>query len=171
MGMLYHIHIVMIYRVGFGSGESRRLMDRHKVIYTNHHIHAAADESEIVRNGQYRHSFTQTLQGSVELFFSSGIDIGGGHWDNVKTNFLWGAACFALHIGDLFVPNSDSIGLFPGLNDVDAMFALNYCIATRSVVEIAGKLSENPDHPRLPALKKAACHVNNGQELWLLDYD
>ena len=100
-----------------------------------------------------------------------GIDIGGGNWDFVKTNFLWGAACFALHTSDLFVPNSDSIGLFPGLNDVDAMFALNYCIATRSMVEIAGKLSENLNHPRLPFLKKAAANVNNGQELWLLDYD
>ncbi len=100
-----------------------------------------------------------------------GIDIGGGNWDYVKTNFLWGAACFALHTSDLFVPNSDSIGLFPGLNDVDAMFALNYCIATRSMVEIAGKLSENQNHPRLPLLRKAACNVNNGQELWLLDYD
>ena len=100
-----------------------------------------------------------------------GIDIGTGNWDYVKTNFLWGAACFALHSSDLIVPNSDSIGLFPGLNDVDAMFALNYCLATRSAVEIAGKLSEAQDHPRLPGLKKAACHVNNGQEIWLLDYD
>lgn len=100
-----------------------------------------------------------------------GIDIGSGNWENVKINFLWGAACFSLHISDIFVPNSDSIGLFPDLNDVDAMFALNYCIASRSMVEIAGKLSENQNHPRLHLLKKAACNVNNGQEVWLLDYD
>ena len=100
-----------------------------------------------------------------------GIDIGSGVWDHVKTTFFWGAACFSLHISDLFVPNSDAIGLFPDLNDTDAMFALNYCIVSRSMVEIAGKLSENQNHPRLPLLKKAACNVNNGQEVWLLDYD
>ena len=100
-----------------------------------------------------------------------GIDIGSGVWEHVKTNFLWGVACFSLHTSDLFVPNSDAIGLFPGLNDTDAMFALNYCVVTRSMVEIAGKLSENARHPRLPLLKKAACCVNNGQDVWLLDYD
>lgn len=100
-----------------------------------------------------------------------GIDIGSGNWENVRINFLWGAACFSLHVSDLFVPNSDSVGLFPDLNDVDAMFALNYCMASRSMVEIAGKLSENQNHPRLRLLKKATCNVNNGQEVWLLDYD
>ena len=101
-----------------------------------------------------------------------GIDIGSGHWDYVKTNFLWGAACFALHTTHLFVPNSDSVGLFPGLNDTEAMFCLNYCLATHSMVEIAGKLSESaPDNPRLKTLKKAVCNPNNGQEVFLGDYN
>ncbi|MBR7139383.1 MAG: alpha-galactosidase [Lentisphaeria bacterium] len=101
-----------------------------------------------------------------------GIDIGNGNWDYVKTNFLWGAACFATHTAHLFVPNSDSVGLFPGLNDTEAMFCLNYCLATHSMVEIAGKLSESaPDNPRLKTLKKAVCNPNNGQEVFLGGYN
>ncbi|NMA43232.1 MAG: hypothetical protein GX946_07605 [Oligosphaeraceae bacterium] len=101
-----------------------------------------------------------------------GIDIGSGNWDYVKTNFLWGVACFATHTGDLFVPNSDSVGLFPGLDDCDAMFCLNYCLITRSMVEIAGKLSEtDPEHPRLKNLRKATCCPNNGQEVFFARYD
>ena len=100
-----------------------------------------------------------------------GIDIGNGHWDNVKTNFRWGIACFATHTGDLFVPNSDSIGLFPGLNDVDAEFCVNYCVTTHSMVEIAGLLSKNSDHPRFKMLKKAVCNPNNGQDVYTANYD
>ncbi len=101
-----------------------------------------------------------------------GIDIGSGNWDYVKTNFLWGVACFATHTGDIFVANSDSVGLFPGLNDTEAMFCLNYCLVTHSMVEIAGKLSEaDPDSPRFRTLKKAVCNPNNGQEIWLGNYN
>ena len=90
----------------------------------------------------------------------------------MKTNFLWGVACFALHTGDLIVPNSDSVGLFPGLDDTDASFALNYCLVTRSMVEIAGKLSlADPADPRLRRLRKAACHLHNGQDVYLAGYD
>ncbi len=101
-----------------------------------------------------------------------GIDIGSGNWDYVRTNFLWGIACFATHTGDLFVPNSDSVGIFPGLNDTDAMFALNYCLVTHSMVEIAGKLSQcDPENPRFLRLKKAVCAPNNGQDVFLARYD
>ncbi len=100
-----------------------------------------------------------------------GIDIGSGNWDYVKTNYLWGAACFATHTGDLFVPNSDAIGLLPGLNDTDAMFCVNYCLTTHTVVEIAGKLSQAQDGPRLRVLKKAACNPNNGQDVYFVGYD
>lgn len=101
-----------------------------------------------------------------------GIDIGGGNWDYVKTNFLWGVACFATHCNDLFVPNSDSVGLFPDLNDTDAMFCLNYCLITGSMVEIAGKLSEaDPGLPRLKNLRKATCCPNNGQEVFFARYN
>ena len=101
-----------------------------------------------------------------------GIDIGSGKWDYVKINYLWGVACFATHTGDLFVPNSDAIGLFPGLNDTEAMFCVNYCLATHTMVEIAGKLSKaDPENPRLKILKKAACNPNNGQDVYFVGYD
>lgn len=95
-----------------------------------------------------------------------GIDIGSGNWDFVKTNYLWGMACFATHTGDIFVPNSDSVGLFPGLSDTEAMFCLNYCLVTHTMVEIAGKLSEHADSPRIPILRKAVCNPNNGQDVF-----
>lgn len=100
-----------------------------------------------------------------------GIDIGNGHWENVKTNFRWGIGCFATHTGKFFVPNSDSIGLFPGLNDVDAMFCVNYCLTTHSMVEIAGLLSKNQKSPRFAMLKKAVCNPNNGQDVYTAGYD
>ncbi len=101
-----------------------------------------------------------------------GIDIGSGNWDYVKTNFLWGAACFATHTGDLFVPNSDSVGLFPGLDDTEAMFCLNFCLVTHSMVEIAGKLSEaDSASARFRRLKKAVCNPNNGQDVFFGGYD
>ena len=100
-----------------------------------------------------------------------GIDIGSGNWDFVKTNFLWGAACFATHTGDLFVPNSDSVGVFPGLSQNEAMFALNYCLVTHSMVEISGKLSLEKDKDKIKKLKKAVCNPNNGQDIYFVGYD
>lgn len=100
-----------------------------------------------------------------------GIDIAAGDWENVKTSFLWGVACFATRTGDMFVPNSDSIGLFPNLNDTEAMFCINYCLATHSMVEISGLLSQHQDSPRFQMLKKAACNPNNGQEIRFAKYD
>ena len=101
-----------------------------------------------------------------------GIDIGHGDWINVKTTFLWGAACFATHTGDLFVPNSDSVGVFPGLTDDEALFCINFCLATGSMVEISGYLDTYDGNPRMKYLRKAVCCPNNGQEIFLagLDY-
>lgn len=100
-----------------------------------------------------------------------GIDIGSGNWENVKTNFLWGIACFALHTGDLFVPNSDSIGMLPGLKDDEAYFCINYCLVTHSMVEIAGLLSQAEHNERYRMLKKAACNPNNGQDIYFVGYN
>ena len=101
-----------------------------------------------------------------------GIDIGGGEWEYVKTCLLWGTACFATHTGDLFVPNSDAVGLFPGLTDDEALLCVNYCLISRSMVEIAGWLhKENHDNPRFAILKKAVCCLNNGQDVFFADYD
>ena len=100
-----------------------------------------------------------------------GIDIGSGNWDYVKTNFLWGVACFATHTGDLFVPNSDSVGMFPGLLENEAMFAVNYCLVTHSMVEISGKLSLEKDKDKIKRLRKAVCNPNNGQDIYFVGYD
>lgn len=100
-----------------------------------------------------------------------GPDIGSGVWENLKKNYLWGTACFATHTGDLFVPNSDSVGLLPGLNDTDAMFCINYCLVTHSMVEIAGLLSKTDQYDRLKILKKAVCNPNNGQDIYFVGYD
>ena len=52
------------------------------------------------------------------------------------------------------------------------MFCLNYCLASHTMVEIAGKLSEaDPESPRFRTLKKAVCNPNNGQEVFLGGYN
>ncbi|MBQ8359982.1 MAG: alpha-galactosidase [Oscillospiraceae bacterium] len=100
-----------------------------------------------------------------------GIDIGGGNWDYVKTNYQWGVACFATHTGDLFVPNSDAVGVFSKLSDDECFFLTNYCLVTHTMVEIAGKLSQEPESERLRQLKKACCNPNNCQDVYFVGYD
>ncbi len=133
-----------------------------------------------IRNNLPRDGYLQTgcdiVMGNPFLgeFFTNyryGIDIGGGNWDYVRTSFQWGAACYATHTGDLFPPNSDSIGIFPGLSRTEAMFCINYCLASHSMVEIAGKLSQVTDAEQLRILKKAACNPNNGQDVYFAQFD
>lgn len=100
-----------------------------------------------------------------------GIDVSNGNWEYVKTNFLWGAACFGTHTGDLIVPNSDSVGLFKDLPEKEMFFLTNYVMITRSMVEIAGKLSYETGHSRMKWLKKAACCVNNGQDVYVTGFN
>lgn len=100
-----------------------------------------------------------------------GIDINKGCWDYVKNTILWGFACFATHSGDLFVPNSDAIGMMEGLNDNEFLLWINYCIISRSLVEIAGWLHKNHKKPRFYYLKKAICCPNNGQDVFFCDHD
>jgi len=71
----------------------------------------------------------------------------------------------------MFVPNSDSIGLFPGLTDDEALFCTNYCLISRSMVEVAGWLYKEQEHPRMKWVKKALCCPNNGQDVYFADYD
>ena len=100
-----------------------------------------------------------------------GIDIGNGKWENVRINFLWGAACFALHIGDMFIPNSDGVGLFPGLTDQETLSCINYCMISGSLVEASGWLYQEQDNPRMKwALKSLAC-PNNGRDVYFAQYD
>jgi hypothetical protein len=100
-----------------------------------------------------------------------GIDIGAGNWDQLSTTFLWGSACFALHIGDLFVPNSDAIGILPGLSDREALFCINFCLISRSMVEVGGWLYKEAKHPRMKWVRKALCCPNNGQDVFFVGFD
>ena len=101
-----------------------------------------------------------------------GIDIGGGKWSNLKTNFLWCTACLATHTGDLFVPNSDAVGMFLGLSDTDAAFCVNFVLITRTMVELAGVFSKaDKTSSRFKMLKKATCNINNGQDVYFAGYD
>ncbi len=101
-----------------------------------------------------------------------GIDVGGGNWTNLKTTMAWGTACFATHTGDLFVPNSDAIGLLPALTDADFLCWVNFVIITHSMVEISGRFSLGQvNEYRLKTLKKATCCVNNGQDVYTANFN
>ena len=134
-----------------------------------------------IRRRLPHHGYLQTgcdiVMGNPFLaeFFSNyryGIDVGSGNWDYFRTNILWATACMALHTGDLFPPNSDAIGLFPGLvSDTEALTVINFCLISRSLVEIAGWLYQHPGHPRLDWVRKAICCPNNGQDVFFAGYD
>lgn len=100
-----------------------------------------------------------------------GDDIEGGTWKKITDSVLMAVHCYAMHMGDLFIPNSDSIGAMPTLNDRDTLFWINYCLVTHSLVEIAGKLSECQNQNRIKMIKKAICNPNNGQDVFYLQYD
>lgn len=101
-----------------------------------------------------------------------GLDVGAGDWKKVKTTMLWGCACFSTHVGDMFIPNGDSIGLMEGLNDTDFNFLLNYLLITHSLVEISGLFSNpNANEKRIEVLKKATCGLNNGADVYFANFD
>ena len=101
-----------------------------------------------------------------------GLDVGAGAWDNVKTTMFWSVMVLSLHTGDLFIPNSDSIGLLSGLNDEDFMFVVNFKIITRTLVEISGRFSQvSDDNKRLKVVQRATQYLNNGEEVYFAKYD
>ena len=101
-----------------------------------------------------------------------GDDIGAGSWVSIATTFFWGVAALSTHTGDLFIPNSDSIGLLPGLNDTDFMLVVNFQIITRTLVEISGRFSlVDEDNPRLKVIKRAVQYLNNGEDVYFAKYD
>ncbi len=101
-----------------------------------------------------------------------GIDVGAGEWYKVLTTTFWSVAILSSHTGDLFVPNSDSIGLLPNLNDTDFMFVINFAIISRTLVEISGRFSKvDKDNARLKVLQKATEYVNNGENVYFANYD
>lgn len=96
-----------------------------------------------------------------------GLDVGAGNWNNIRTTTFWGMAVLTTHTGDLFIPNSDSIGLLPGLNDTDFAFVVNYQIITRTLVEISGRFSRpDVDQKRLEVIKRATRYLNNGEDVY-----
>lgn len=101
-----------------------------------------------------------------------GLDVGAGNWNNIRTTTFWGMAVLTTHTGDLFIPNSDSIGLLPGLNDTDFMFVVNYQIITRTLVEISGRFSRpDRDEKRLEVIKRATKYLNNGEDVYFPRFD
>ncbi len=101
-----------------------------------------------------------------------GLDVGAGKWDNIKTVIFWAVAILSAHTGGLFVPNSDSIGLLPGLNDDDFQFIVNFQVITRTLVEISGRFSTvSEDNKRLKVLQKATEYLNNGECVYFAKYD
>ena len=78
----------------------------------------------------------------------------------------------SLHTGDLFIPNSDSIGLLSGLNDEDFMFVVNFKIITRTLVEISGRFSQvSDDNKRLKVVQRATQYLNNGEDVYFAKYN
>ena len=101
-----------------------------------------------------------------------GLDVGAGNWNNIKTSMFWSVAVLSPHTGDLFIPNSDSIGLLPNLSDEDFMFVVNWQIITRTLVEISGRFSRvDESEPRLAVLKRAVQYLNNGENVYFAKYD
>jgi hypothetical protein len=101
-----------------------------------------------------------------------GLDIQAGQWDRIKTTMFWGSSVLSTHTGDLFIPNSDSIGLLPGLSDDDFLFVVNWQIITRTLIEISGRFSQVDDHnPRLKVLQRAVQYLNNGENVYFAKYD
>lgn len=101
-----------------------------------------------------------------------GIDVSSGNWNYFKTNYLWCISCLSTHTGDLFVPNSDAIGMLPGLGDEEATTVFNFLIVTRTMVELAGRYSKvDYENERFKKVRKATCHINNGQDVYFAGFD
>ena len=101
-----------------------------------------------------------------------GEDVASGIWERVLTTVFWGVAVLTTQTGDLFVPNSDSIGMLPGLSDRDFMFVVNFQIITRSLVEISGLFSDvDENDSRLKVVQRATAYLNNGENVYFPAFD
>lgn len=100
-----------------------------------------------------------------------GIDIGSGNWNNVKTNVLWAAFCLNTKSGRFCVPNSDGIGIFPGLGRTEAETAINFCLVTRTCMELSGWLHRTGKNPLTPFLRKTCCAPDNGADIYFGDFN
>ncbi|HNQ35099.1 MAG TPA: alpha-galactosidase [bacterium] len=100
-----------------------------------------------------------------------GRDIGSGQWETVRTNARWAAFCLNTRSGHLFVPNSDAVGVLPGLSDTELRTHLNFCLVSRTLVEIGGWLHQDREHFLMPFLQKAACCPGNGDPVHFAGFD
>lgn len=117
-------------------------------------------------------SFGNPFNGKYFNNHRFGIDVGAGKWSNVQASMFWSVAVLAHHTGDLYIPNSDSIGLLPGISDDDFLFVVNWQIITRTLVEISGRFSRvSEDNKRLKVLKRAVKYLNNGESVYFAKYD
>lgn len=149
--------------------------------------------SGTITGGEYREWFLKTCReflpehgylemgcdiamGNVHLAeyadnYRYGIDIGNGDWENFRINAKWAAFCVNTAAGDIFVPNSDSVGLFIQLPHHEACTIINFCLISRTMLEIAGWLYRHPEHPMLPFLQKACCCPKNGERVYFGDFN
>ncbi|MBE7068717.1 MAG: hypothetical protein E7381_05390 [Clostridiales bacterium] len=101
-----------------------------------------------------------------------GLDVGAGDWEERKTTVFWSVATLSTHTGDLYIPNSDSVGLLPGLSETDFEFTLNWQIITRTLVEISGKFSlVDENNSRLKKLQRAVQYLNNGENVYFAKFN
>ena len=100
------------------------------------------------------------------------IDISTGVWSNMVPSMFWAVGIFSLHLGDVFVPNSDGIAYLKQLPDNEFMLWTNFVVITRSLVELAGKYSEEDGtSERFKIIKKSVNCLNNGQDVHYAQYN
>ncbi len=101
-----------------------------------------------------------------------GEDIGAGNWEKVKRTVFLAVSVLSTHTGDLIIPNSDSIGMLPNLSDTDFMFVVNFQIISRTLVELSGRFSKvDIENPRFKVLQRALRYINNGENVYFVNYD
>lgn len=101
-----------------------------------------------------------------------GEDIGAGNWEKVKRTVFLAVSVLSTHTGDLIIPNSDSIGMLPDLSDTDFMFVVNFQIISRTLVELSGRFSKvDTENPRFKVLQRALRYINNGENVYFVNYD
>ena len=77
--VLDQTHVVMIDLIGSFSSKVCRSMGDDLFVDTDDQIGFPVDKSEIVRNRDHRHPFSQEVKYRIKLLFGAGINIGGRH--------------------------------------------------------------------------------------------
>lgn len=100
-------------------------------------------------------------------FFSSwvdtiryGIDIGNGKWESIRYSALTGTFLLHVEAWRFYLLNPDSIGALKNLPESEKRCFVSWCAVTRSLVEIAGDLTDAAE--RRP-LQKMLLAPKNGE--------